>query len=103
MTEDKVAGQHHQVIEHEFEQTPGDSEGQGSLVCCSPCGQSLFMTQRLNNKGKGQKAENWNEGKSDKSGYLDLHTNPFKPSSPTDPVSPPLSQEEASFIMRIVK
>ena len=21
---------------HEFEQTPGDSEGQGSLVCCSP-------------------------------------------------------------------
>ena len=23
---------------HEFEQTPGDSEGQGSLVYCSPCG-----------------------------------------------------------------
>ena len=23
---------------HEFVQTPGDSEGQGSLVCCSPCG-----------------------------------------------------------------
>ena len=23
---------------HEFEQTPGDSEGQGSLVCCSPWG-----------------------------------------------------------------
>ena len=22
---------------HEFEQTPGDSEGQGSLACCSPC------------------------------------------------------------------
>ena len=21
---------------HEFEQTPGDSEGRGSLVCCSP-------------------------------------------------------------------
>ena len=21
---------------HEFEQTPGGSEGQGSLVCCSP-------------------------------------------------------------------
>ena len=27
-----------QLNEHEFEQTPGDSEGQGSLVCCSPCG-----------------------------------------------------------------
>ena len=23
---------------HEFEQTPGDNEGQGSLVCCSPWG-----------------------------------------------------------------
>ena len=23
---------------HEFEQTQGDSEGQGGLVCCSPCG-----------------------------------------------------------------
>ena len=23
---------------HEFKQTPGDSEGQGSLVCCSPWG-----------------------------------------------------------------
>ena len=24
------------INEHEFEQTPGDSEGQGSLACCSP-------------------------------------------------------------------
>ena len=23
---------------HEFEQTPGDGEGQGSLACCSPWG-----------------------------------------------------------------
>ena len=23
---------------HEFEQTPGESEGQGSLACCSPWG-----------------------------------------------------------------
>ena len=27
---------HHQLNGHEFEQTPGDSVGQGSLVCCSP-------------------------------------------------------------------
>ena len=26
------------LIGHEYEQTPGDSEGQGSLVCCSPWG-----------------------------------------------------------------
>ena len=27
---------HHQVSGLEFEQILGDSEGQGSLVCCSP-------------------------------------------------------------------
>ena len=26
---------HHQLKGHEFEQTLGDSEGQGSLSCCS--------------------------------------------------------------------
>ena len=38
MTEDKVFGWRHQLNGHEFEQTPGDSEGQGSMVCCSPWG-----------------------------------------------------------------
>ena len=36
MTEDEMAGWHHRLKWHEFEQTPGDSEGQGSLACCSP-------------------------------------------------------------------
>ena len=27
---------HHQLNGHEFEQTPGISEGQGSRACCSP-------------------------------------------------------------------
>ena len=27
---------HHQLNGHEFEQSPGDGKGQGSLVCCSP-------------------------------------------------------------------
>ena len=36
MTEDKMVGWHHQHGRREFEQTPGDSEGQGSLECCSP-------------------------------------------------------------------
>ena len=31
-------GWHHQPNEHDFEQTQGDSEGQGSLVCCSSWG-----------------------------------------------------------------
>ena len=38
MTEDEMDGCHHQLNGHESEQTQGDSEGQGSLVCCSPCG-----------------------------------------------------------------
>ena len=33
-----MIGWHHQLSGHEFERTQGDSEGQGSLVCCSPWG-----------------------------------------------------------------
>ena len=37
-TEDEMVGWHHRLNGHEFEQTPGDGEGQGSLACCSPWG-----------------------------------------------------------------
>ena len=33
-----MAGEHHQLNGHEFAQTPGDSEGQEILVCCSSWG-----------------------------------------------------------------
>ena len=33
MTEDEILGWHHQLDEHEFEQTPGVSDKQGSLAC----------------------------------------------------------------------
>ena len=53
-TEDEMVGWHHQLNGHEFEQTPGDSEGQGSLVCCSPCSrQELDVTEQLNNNKQG--------------------------------------------------
>ena len=32
MTEDEMVGWHHRFNGHEFEQTPGDSKGQGSLM-----------------------------------------------------------------------
>ena len=35
MTEDEMVGWHHRLNGHEFEQAPGDGEGQGSLACCS--------------------------------------------------------------------
>ena len=38
MTKDKMVGWHHQLNGHEFEQAPGDGEGQGSLACSSPWG-----------------------------------------------------------------
>ena len=38
MIEDGMVGWHHRLNGHEFEQTPGDSEGQGSMGCCSPWG-----------------------------------------------------------------
>ena len=43
--EDEMVGWQHQLDGHEFQQTPGDSEGQGSLVCHSPWGcKELDMT-----------------------------------------------------------
>ena len=42
--EDEMVGWHHQLNEHEFEQNAGDSEGQESLVCCSPWGRKELDT-----------------------------------------------------------
>ena len=36
MAEVEMAGWHHQLDGHEFEQAPGVGDGQGSLACCSP-------------------------------------------------------------------
>ena len=50
MSEDEMVGWHHQLKGHEFEQAPGDGEGQGILVCCSPWGcKELDMTEQVNN------------------------------------------------------
>ena len=44
-----MVGWHQQLSGHEFEQTPGDGEGQGSVVCCSPWGhKELDTIARLN-------------------------------------------------------
>ena len=50
MTEDKMVGWHQWLSGHEFEQTPGDGEGQGDMVFCSPWGRKeLDMTEPLKN------------------------------------------------------
>ena len=43
-----MVGWHHRLNGHEFEQTPGDGEGQGSLACCSPWGRRE-LDMRLSN------------------------------------------------------
>ena len=46
-----MVGWHYQLNGREFEQTPGDNEGQGSLGCCSPWDhKQCNMTERLNNE-----------------------------------------------------
>ena len=50
MSEDEMAGRHHQCNGHELGQTLGDGEGQGGLACCSPWGcKELDATGQLNN------------------------------------------------------
>ena len=45
-----MVGWRHRLNGHEFEQAPGDGEGQGSLVCCRPWGcKELGTTDQLNN------------------------------------------------------
>ena len=45
--EDEIVGWHHWFNGHEFEQAPGDGEGQGSLACCSPWGHKESATEQL--------------------------------------------------------
>ena len=48
-----MVGWHHLLSRCEFEQTPGDGEGQGSLACCSPWGhKESDVTVQLNNNNK---------------------------------------------------
>ena len=50
MTEDEMVGWHHRFNGHEFEQAPGDGDGQGSLVCYSPWDhKESDTTEQLNN------------------------------------------------------
>ena len=51
MTKEERVIWHHQLNGHEFEQTAGDGEGQGSLACCSPWGRrESDTTEQQNDK-----------------------------------------------------
>ena len=51
-TKDAMVGWHHWFDGHEFEQAPGDGEGQGNLACYSAWGfKELDLTEQLNDEG----------------------------------------------------
>ena len=59
-TEDEMAGWHHQLNGHEFEQTLGVGDGWGGLACCSPWGRKeLDTTERLNWTDPACHTYNW--------------------------------------------
>ena len=52
MTEDEMVGWRHQLSGHEFEQTLGGGDGQGSLACCGPWGRKESdTTEQLSGPG----------------------------------------------------
>ena len=52
-----MGGWHHRLSGHEFEQAPGDGEGQGSLACCSPWGHTESDTTEQLSNNKPSKRE----------------------------------------------
>ena len=72
MAEDEMVGWYHRLYRHEFEQAPGDGEGQGSLVCCSP----------------------WGHKELDTTGQLNSNNNP--PGGTTEPTEAPISKRAAA-------
>ena len=71
MTEDEMVGWHHWLNGHEFEQTLGDGDGQGSLACCSLWGRrvwrlndwtdllALTYITREGKEGRGRRCVDW--------------------------------------------
>ena len=97
MTEDEMVGWHHQLNGHEFEQAQGDSEGQGSLLCCSPWGcNELDTSEQLNSSwkaGRGREATGCRTG-----------WDPGPQSPQCSPLPPLLSQHyfsQAGSVLRV--
>ena len=61
MTEDQMVGWYHPLNGYEFEQTLGDGEGQGGLVCCSPWGRKESDTTDPLNSDKWALEHRWIE------------------------------------------
>ena len=57
MTKNEMYRWHHQLNGPEFEQAPGDGEGQVSLTCCSPLGhKESDLTEPVNNNSSSKQS-----------------------------------------------
>ena len=62
VTEDEKAECHQPLNRHDFEQAPGDGEGQGSLECCNPLGcKESDMAEQQNNINITQEQSDGND------------------------------------------
>ena len=55
-TEDEMVAQCHQLNGYEFKQNPGDSEGQGSLSCCTPLSRTESVATERQQAGWAENA-----------------------------------------------
>ena len=75
VTEDEMVGWHHWLNGHELEKTLGDSEGEGSQVCCSPWSHKESDTTELlnNNSISCMSGKNYEPGHSSGWGKAQLY------------------------------
>ena len=89
-----MVGWHHRLNGHESEQTPGDSEGQGSLACCSPWGHrirhNLVTEQQQQWKDAEEEVASEIQGEKGKGSLLCHMFQPLHPPAPARTSSPTL-------------
>ena len=104
VAKDEMVGWHHWPDGHEFEETPGDGEGQRSLVCCGPWGhKELDTTEWLNSNKRLNYNEAATEGSASPRAALELGW-PFSEvplwGGAAGPLSPPLAVPSASDFLQ---
>ena len=89
VTKDEMVGKYHWLDGRGFEQTPGDSEGQGSLLCCGSRG----CKHDLETEQQEQQIEQWQEGSVEPFGPRLSACSLNGPGSPEEPWHPAADRE----------
>ena len=74
-----MVGRYHRLNGQEFEQAPGDNEGQGSLLCCSPWGcKESDTTEQLNHNKIKETDPTWSQVSLSRLRLLSAHKGEIK-------------------------